>query len=55
MVLCNICYKNNRLLLRNLNLFETNPVLANFILKVASGQSSLEECKVWFMENTVAA
>lgn len=28
--------------------------LYNFILKVASGQSDLEECKAWFMENAVA-
>ncbi|MCP9756509.1 type II toxin-antitoxin system death-on-curing family toxin [Lacihabitans sp. CCS-44] len=26
--------------------------LLNFILKIASGQSSLEECKAWFAENT---
>ena len=23
-----------------------------FILKIASGQSNLEECKTWFLENT---
>ena len=28
--------------------------LYNFILKVASGQSDLEECKAWFMENAIA-
>jgi death on curing protein len=28
--------------------------LYNFILKVASGQSDLEECKAWFMKNSVA-
>lgn len=27
--------------------------LYNFIIKVASGQSSLEECKRWFQENSV--
>ena len=31
----------------------TNPVLTDFILKVASGQSSLEECRGWFLGNTV--
>ena len=29
-------------------------ILYNFILKVASGQSDLEECKAWFLENAVA-
>jgi death-on-curing protein len=28
--------------------------LYDFILKVASGQSSLEECRVWFTEHAVA-
>jgi death on curing protein len=27
--------------------------LYDFILKVASGQSNLDECKAWFMENSV--
>lgn len=26
----------------------TNPILTDFIIKVASGQSSLEECRAWF-------
>ena len=29
----------------------TDEILTAFILKVASGQSSLEECQVWFSEN----
>lgn len=29
--------------------------LYNFIIKVASGQSSLEECKMWFKENSIKA
>ena len=28
-------------------------VLLNFILKIASGQSNLEECKTWFGENSI--
>lgn len=31
----------------------SNDILTSFILKVASGQSSLEECKTWFAENTI--
>ena len=27
--------------------------LLNFILKIASGQSNLEECKEWFAANTI--
>ena len=30
----------------------TDDILTAFILKIASGQSSLEECKAWFAENT---
>ncbi|MBD2751365.1 type II toxin-antitoxin system death-on-curing family toxin [Spirosoma sp. BT704] len=42
----------------NLNGFDINvsikdDVLTAFILKVASGQSSLEECRAWFAENVV--
>ena len=47
------------LIFLNLNGFDlrfevTNFVLTDFILKVASGQSDLEECKAWFLENAVA-
>jgi hypothetical protein len=28
-------------------------IVYDFILKVASGQSNLEECKAWFLENSV--
>jgi len=38
----------------DLRLEVTNPILTDFILKVASGLSSLEECKAWFMQNAVA-
>ncbi len=38
----------------DLRLEVTNAILTDFILKVASGQSDLEECKAWFMENAVA-
>lgn len=31
----------------------TNETLTNFILKIASGQSSLVECQAWFMANTI--
>lgn len=27
-------------------------ILTQFILKIASGQSNLDECKGWFLENT---
>jgi death-on-curing protein len=42
----------------NLNGFDiaesvTNDILTHFILKVASGQSSLDECRMWFAEHTV--
>ncbi|MBP6620309.1 MAG: type II toxin-antitoxin system death-on-curing family toxin [Leadbetterella sp.] len=30
----------------------TDDILTEFILKLASGQFSLEECKAWFAENT---
>jgi death-on-curing protein len=30
----------------------TDDILTAFILKLASGQSSIEECKEWFAENT---
>jgi death on curing protein len=41
-----------------LNNYRLNPnlphsELLNFILKIASGQSSLVECKLWFQENIV--
>lgn len=38
----------------DLRLEVTNAILTDFILKVASGQSDLEECKAWFMESAVA-
>ncbi|AYQ32709.1 type II toxin-antitoxin system death-on-curing family toxin [Runella sp. SP2] len=46
------------LIFLNLNYHElrleiSNSILTDFILKVASGQSSLEECKRWFHENSV--
>ncbi|WP_169579827.1 type II toxin-antitoxin system death-on-curing family toxin [Runella zeae] len=46
------------LIFMNLNHYElrlevTNTILTDFILKVASGQSNLEECKEWFKENSV--
>jgi death-on-curing protein len=31
-----------------------NPILTAFIIKVASGQSSLEECRNWFTANMVS-
>lgn len=42
----------------NLNKYDlkniiTNQILTDFILKIASGQSSLDECKLWFQENIV--
>jgi death on curing protein len=42
----------------NLNKYDlinsvTNQKLTEFILKIASGQSSLDECKLWFQENIV--
>ncbi len=42
----------------NLNGFDlaksiTDEILTNFIIKVASGQSSLEECREWFEQNAV--
>lgn len=47
------------LIFLNLNQYDlrlevTNAILTDFILKVASGQSDLEECRAWFMENAVA-
>ena len=47
------------LMFLNLNKFElkqdiTNETLTNFILKIASGQSTIEECKLWFEKNIVA-
>ncbi len=46
------------LIFLNLNYHElrfeiSNSILTDFILKVASGQSNLEECKRWFQENSV--
>ena len=32
----------------------SNTILTDFILKVASGQSSLEECKAWFETHIIA-
>ncbi len=45
------------LLFLNLNGFDisenmTDEILTAYIIKIASGQSSLEECKEWFAENT---
>lgn len=39
----------------DLSLKVTNLILTDFILKVASGQSNLEECKAWFLENSMKA
>ncbi len=30
-----------------------NEILTAFIIKIASGQSSLEECKEWFATNII--
>ncbi len=32
----------------DLSVVVTDPILTDFILKVASGQSSLDECRTWF-------
>ena len=47
------------LIFLNLNGFDlrlevTNSVLTDYILKVAAGQSDLEECKAWFSGNITA-
>ena len=31
-----------------------NPIMTDFITKIASGKSSLEECKDWFRDNIVS-
>ena len=31
-----------------------NSKLYDFIIKIASGQSSLEECRMWFFENVIS-
>lgn len=31
-----------------------NSKLYDFIIKIASGQSSLEECRTWFSENVIS-
>ncbi|MEA5458879.1 type II toxin-antitoxin system death-on-curing family toxin [Arcicella sp. LKC2W] len=46
------------LIFLNLNKYDistkiTNPILTDFIIKVASGQSSLAECRLWFSANTI--
>ncbi|MFN3848284.1 MAG: type II toxin-antitoxin system death-on-curing family toxin [Spirosomataceae bacterium] len=46
------------LIFLNLNGFDIannidNQTLTNFIIKVASGESSLEECREWFSQNSV--
>lgn len=46
------------LLFLNLNGFDLsvnidNTTLTDYILKIASGESSLEECRAWFAENVV--
>ncbi len=33
---------------------DSNDFIYNFIIKVASGQSSLEECRDWFRDNIVS-
>lgn len=48
------------LIFLNLNKYDiafniTNPILTDFIIKIASAQSSLEECRVWFSENIIIA
>ena len=34
--------------------FVTNEILTDFILQLASGQVSLDECRKWFADHTVA-
>lgn len=46
------------LLFLNLNNFDlslnvNDTILTDFIIKVASGESNLEECRAWFAENVV--
>jgi death on curing protein len=46
------------LLFLNLNGFDlsldiNDNLLTNYILKIASGESNLEECRAWFAENVV--
>lgn len=46
------------LLFLNLNGFDLNldindNLLTNYILKIASGESNLEECRAWFAENVM--
>ncbi len=38
----------------NLNLQVTNDILTDFILRLASGQVSLDECRKWFSDHIVA-
>ena len=38
----------------DLSLSITNDVLTDFIIKVASGDSSLEECREWFKNNIIS-
>lgn len=38
----------------DLQLSVDNTTLTNFIIKIASGQSSLEECRTWFSENVIS-
>ncbi|MDZ7933714.1 MAG: type II toxin-antitoxin system death-on-curing family toxin [Emticicia sp.] len=38
---------------RRLNKSVRHDSIYNFIIKVASGESSLEECRAWFAENVV--
>lgn len=38
----------------DLSLSLNNPILTDFIIKIASGQSSLEECREWFKNNVVS-
>ena len=37
----------------DLSLEITNPILTDFIIKVASGNSSLDECREWFSKNII--
>lgn len=61
-IICNHIFtdgnKRTGLVFLNLNDFDinvsvTDDVLTAFILKIASGQSSLEECRAWFAEHVM--
>lgn len=38
----------------DLHLSVNNQILTDFIIKIASGQSSLEACRTWFSENVIS-